>query len=70
MSEAPKEEKPKQISLKEKWKKQMILIEEKTGIKGIYVVILLILSVIIVITVASRIVARVIMIMKLMEPKV
>ena len=46
MSEAPKEEKPKQISLKEKWKKQMILIEEKTGIKGIYVVILLILSVI------------------------
>ena len=41
-----KEENPKQISLREKWEKQMILIQEKTGIKGIYVVIGLILSVI------------------------
>ena len=39
-------EKPKKISLLEKWQSQMILIQEKTGIKGIYVVIGLILSVI------------------------
>ena len=39
-------EKPKQISLIEKWQNEMNLIQEKTGIKGIYVVIALILSVI------------------------
>ena len=48
MSEAKKEEKPKKISLYEKWQKQMILIQEKTGIKGIYVVFGLILCVILV----------------------
>ena len=39
-------EKPKQISLLEKWNNQMALIQEKTGIKGIYVVSGLILCVI------------------------
>ena len=38
-------EKPKKISLIEKWNNQMALIKEKTGIRGIYVVIALILSV-------------------------
>ena len=46
MSEVKKEEKPKKISLYEKWQNQMILIQEKTGIKGIYVVFGLILCVI------------------------
>ena len=44
MSEANKE--TKKISLLEKWNKQMALIQEKTGIRGIYVVIGLVLSVI------------------------
>jgi receptor expression-enhancing protein 5/6 len=44
MSETKKEEK-KKISLYEKWQNQMILIQEKTGVKGIYVVILLIICV-------------------------
>ena len=49
MSEEIKAEKPtKKISLYEKWQNQMILIQEKTGIKGIYVVIGLILCVILV----------------------
>ena len=46
MAEDKKSEKPKKISLLEKWQNQMILIQEKTGIKGIYVVIGLVLSVI------------------------
>jgi len=44
MSETKNEEK-KKISLYEKWQNQMILIQEKTGVKGIYVVILLIICV-------------------------
>ena len=44
MAEVKKE--VKQVSLLEKWNNQMKLIQEKTGIKGIYVVIGLILSVI------------------------
>ena len=39
---------PKKISLKEKWNEQMELIYEKTGIKGIYVVIGLVISIILV----------------------
>ena len=46
MADDKKSEKPKKISLLEKWQNQMILIQEKTGIKGIYVVIGLVLSVI------------------------
>ena len=46
MSKEKEKEKPKQISLLEKWQNQMKLIQEKTGIKGIYVVIGLILSVV------------------------
>ena len=42
------EQPPKKISLKEKWNQQMELIYQKTGIKGIYVVIGLIISVILV----------------------
>ena len=42
------EQPPKKISLKEKWNEQMELIYQKTGIKGIYVVIGLIISVILV----------------------
>lgn len=42
------EEPKKKISLKEKWNEQMELIYQKTGIKGIYVVIGLIISVILV----------------------
>ena len=42
------EQPPKKISLKEKWNQQMELIYQKTGIKGIYVVIALIISVILV----------------------
>ena len=41
-------EKPKQISLLEKWQEEMNLIQQKTGIKGIYVVLALILSVVLV----------------------
>ena len=41
-------EKPKQISLLEKWQEEMNLIQQKTGIKGIYVVLTLILSVVLV----------------------
>jgi len=41
-------EKPKQISLLEKWQEEMNLIQQKTGIKGIYVVLVLILSVVLV----------------------
>ena len=41
-------EKPKQISLLEKWQEEMNLIQQKTGIKGIYVVLALIFSVILV----------------------
>ena len=44
MSETKNEEK-KKISLYEKWQNQMILIQEKTGVKGIYVVILLVICV-------------------------
>ena len=43
-----KDEIPKKISLKEKWRNWMNLIQEKTGIKGIYVVIGLIISVVLV----------------------
>ena len=43
-----KEEEQKQISLIEKWQNEMNLIQEKTGIKGIYVVLGLIVSVILV----------------------
>ena len=46
MVDDKKSEKPKKITLLEKWQNQMILIQEKTGIKGIYVVIGLVLSVI------------------------
>ena len=46
MADNKKLEKPKKISLFEKWQNQMTLIQEKTGIKGIYVVIGLVLSVI------------------------
>ena len=42
------EQPPKKISLREKWNEQMELIYQKTGIKGIYVVIGLIISVILV----------------------
>ena len=42
------EQSPKKISLREKWNEQMELIYQKTGIKGIYVVIALIISVILV----------------------
>ena len=41
-------EKPKQTSLLEKWQEEMNLIQQKTGIKGIYVVLALILSVVLV----------------------
>ena len=41
-------EKPKQISLLEKWQEEMDLIQKQTGIKGIYVVLALIFSVILV----------------------
>ena len=41
-------EKPKQIILLEKWQEEMNLIQQKTGIKGIYVVLALILSVVLV----------------------
>ena len=41
-------EQPKQISLLEKWQEEMNLIQQKTGIKGIYVVLALILSVVLV----------------------
>ena len=41
-------EKPRQISLLEKWQEEMNLIQQKTGIKGIYVVLALILSVVLV----------------------
>ena len=49
-SKKPEEESEKQkpISLLEKWQNQMNLIQEKTGIKGIYVIIFLILAVILV----------------------
>ena len=46
MSSEKEKPKPKQISLIEKWHMQMNLIQEKTGIKGIFVVIGLVLSVI------------------------
>ena len=46
MADDKKSENPKKISLLEIWQNQMILIQEKTGIKGIYVVIGLVLSVI------------------------
>lgn len=42
------EKKEKPISLLEKWQNQMNLIQEKTGIKGIYVILILVLSVILV----------------------
>ena len=43
-----KEEKEKPISLLEKWQNEMNIIQEKTGIKGIYVVLGLIVCVILV----------------------
>ena len=46
MADDKKPDPKKKISLLEKWQNQMILIQEKTGIKGIYVVIGLVLSVI------------------------
>ena len=44
--EAEEQENDNQISLLEKWQKQMNLIQEKTGIKGIFVILGLVLCVI------------------------
>ena len=48
MSEQQNNQRPKSISLFEKWQEEMALIERRTGIKGIYVVIALIICVILV----------------------